>query len=186
MTAHLTISAELFADLMDGLAERGQNRRESGAFLLTARVHPEDELPQPITAIAYYDDLDPDCLTGGIDFHSIGYTELQKLCRRDGLRVAGDIHTHPAHRVQQSRIDASHPMVARDGHVALIAPNFAHGVTQGSQLGAHLRHGGRWISFYGERAAELVHVPRPCPATERTPWWRRLLTRLGIHRQETR
>jgi hypothetical protein len=180
VTARLTITPQLFATLVDGLAERGQGHRESGAFLLTARDHPEDELPQPLTEIAFYDDLDPGCLTGRIDFHPIGYTALQTLCRRAGLRVVADIHTHPAHRVQQSRIDADHPMVALDGHVALIAPNFAAGVIEVSQLGVHLRADGAWTSFYAECAADLVFVPQPIPAAGRTLWWRRLLSRFSF------
>jgi hypothetical protein len=187
VTARLEIEPKLFTALVVGLAERGQGRRESGAFLLTDRGHPEDQLPQPVTEIAFYDDLDSDCLTGGIDFHAVGYTALQNLCRRDRLQVAGDIHTHPAQRVQQSRIDAEHPMVARDGHVALIAPRFAAGVTDVSQIGVHVRADGGWTSFYGDRVAEVVLVGTR-PGSGSASWWRRLLARLPIwHRlQETR
>jgi hypothetical protein len=186
VTARLTIEPELFTALVAGLTERGQGHRESGAFLLTDRAHPEDQLPQPVTRIAFYDDLDPHCLTGGIDFHAVGYTALQNLCRTDGLRVAGDVHTHPVDRVQQSRIDAEHPMVARDGHVALIAPRFATEVTDVSQIGVHVRADGGWTSFYGDRAAEVVLIGTR--AGRSTSWWRRLLARLPIwHRhQETR
>ncbi|GAA5202005.1 hypothetical protein GCM10023322_83020 [Rugosimonospora acidiphila] len=185
MTARLTIEPRLFAALVKGLAERGQGHRESGAFLLADRAHPEDQLPQLVTTIAFYDDLDPLCLTGGIDFHAVGYTALQNLCRRDGLRVAGDIHTHPVDRVQQSRVDAEHPMVARDGHVALIAPRFAAEVTDVCQIGVHVRAYGGWTSFYGDRAAEVVLVGTRAGGSA---WWRRLLARLLIwHRhQETR
>lgn len=188
MTARVTIPPQLFTTLISGLAERGRGHRESGAFLLTGSDHPLDELPQPVTAIAFYDDLDPGCLTGRIDFHSVGYVALQQLCRRDGLRVVADIHTHPADRVQQSRIDADHPMVALDGHVALIAPNFAAGVTDVSQLGVHLRADGAWTSHYADRAAGLVLVPQPIPAVGPAPWWRRLLSRLPFRHpsQETR
>jgi hypothetical protein len=49
VTARLTIEARLFTTLVTGLAERGQGRRESGAFLLTDRAHPEGRLPQPVT-----------------------------------------------------------------------------------------------------------------------------------------
>jgi hypothetical protein len=186
VTARLTIEPEVFAALVAGLAERGQGRRESGAFLLTDRTHPEGELPQPVTRIAFYDDLDPRCLTGGIDFHAVGYTALQSLCRRDGLRVVGDIHTHPADRVQQSRIDAGHPMVARDGHVALIAPRYAAEVTDMSQLGVHVRADGGWTSYYGSRAAEVVLTSTG--AGRGASWWRRLLawSLIRFRREETR
>ncbi|MFC7279216.1 hypothetical protein ACFQS1_35090 [Paractinoplanes rhizophilus] len=181
MTARLTIEPQLFATLIAGLTERGRGNRESGAFLLTDRSHPSGQLPQPVTAIAFYDDLDPLCLTGAITFSAAGYTALLERCRRDGLRVVGDIHTHPHHHVRQSPIDAAHPMVALDGHVALIAPHYGAGVTGVAQLGVHLRVDGRWASFYGQRAEHFFHMPRP--AVGRAPWWRRLLSHLRPRRR---
>jgi hypothetical protein len=177
-TVRLTIEAALLREL----AERGQGRREAGAFLLTDRAHPADQLPQPVTAVAFYDDLDPDCLTGGISFGAAGYTALNALCRADARRVIGDIHTHPYQHVQQSSIDASHPMVALDGHVALIAPYYAIGVTDVSQLGVHVRDDGQWASFYGEQAFAVILVRPDRPVAARAPWWRRLLPRLRLHR----
>jgi hypothetical protein len=91
------------------------------------------------------------------------------------------------YRVQQSRIDAEHPMAAGDGHVALIAPSFAAGVTGMSQIGVHLRADGGWTSFYGDRATEVVLVDTR-PAGGSASWWRLLLARPPIRhrRQETR
>jgi hypothetical protein len=77
-------------------------------------------------------------------------------------------------------------MVARDGHVALIAPRFAAGVTDVSQIGVHLRAGNDWTSFYGDRAAQIVVIGTH--AARSASWWRRSLARLPLrHRhQETR
>ncbi|MEU5281718.1 hypothetical protein AB0G87_35520 [Streptomyces asoensis] len=156
--ARLVFDAAVFRGMVRELAIRGAGRRESGAFLLTDRDHPADRLPQPVTAIAYYDDLDPGCLTGAIKFGANGYTALAARCRRDQLRVVGDIHTHPSDRVAQSRTDATNPMIALDGHVALIAPRFATGVTDAQVLGVHVRESGDWYSSFGPQSAALVRI----------------------------
>jgi hypothetical protein len=183
-TARLILDDALLQGLLRELAERGQGRRESGAFLLTDRAHPADGLPQPVTATAFYDDLDPACLAGAIDFGAAGYSALNALCRADARRVIADIHTHPYRHVRQSAIDAAHPMVAVDGHVALIAPHYAVGVTDVAQLGVHVRNDGHWLSFYGDEATVVVVVRAHRPIVARAPWWRRLLLRLCPHRSQ--
>ena len=174
--ARLSMEPAMFGGLLHELARRGEGRRESGAFLLADRGG-SAQLPQPVISVAFYDDLDPDCLTGRIDFGAVGYSALNALCRRHGLRVVADIHTHPYRSTRQSTIDATHPMVALDGHLALIAPYFAVGVTDVAQLGVHLRGGGRWTSYYGRQAAAMIDVRLPVPAL----WWRRLRPRLRRH-----
>ena len=92
----LTMDTSLFTPLAGELARRGTGERETGAFLLARAGHPRDGSRRPqVVSVAYYDDLDPGCLTGGITFTADGYTALATLCRRDGLQVAADIHTHP-------------------------------------------------------------------------------------------
>jgi hypothetical protein len=165
----LTIGAVLFGTLMEELARRGAGSRESGAFLLghasTGRaVGTEDAWPV-VTAVAFYDDLDPACLTGGITFSADGYTALGILCRRSGVRVVGDIHTHPGRWVGQSGIDATHPMVALPGHIALIAPWYARGPADASHLGAHVFVGaGQWTSHLDNDVASVLRVAKaPVP-----------------------
>ncbi len=156
----LVISAGLFARLVHELARRGGGVRESGAFLLSqsAGSTPAENMAQAVTAIAFYDDLDPACLTGGITFSADGYTALGVICR-DGLRVVADIHTHPASWVDQSRIDAAHPMVALPGHIALIAPRYAKQPVAISDLGAHVFGGtGQWTSHFGRDVYRVLHV----------------------------
>jgi hypothetical protein len=178
-TARLRIDQHVLRDLLAELARRGQGRRESGAFLLTNRDHRADLLPQPITDTVLYDDLDPACLTGGITFHASGYTALNAHCRRNGLRVVADIHTHPGQWVGQSRIDATHPMAALDGHVALIAPRYGAGVSGITELGVHLRVNGTWISYYGANTAAILEVEHGKPASE--TWWQRIWSWLRRH-----
>jgi hypothetical protein len=137
--APLIISRQLHRHLMAELARRGDGQRESGAFLLG----PAES--RRITTVAFYDDLDPTSLTGGIQLHAAGYTRLNILCRATSLQVFADIHTHPGDHTQQSGVDARNPMVAIAGHVALIAPDFARGPKRLHRLGAHTYLGsGRW------------------------------------------
>lgn len=148
------IEQHTFLRLLRELEDRGQHRREAGAFLLGPE--PDHE----VTRVAYYDDLDPECLTGGITFHSSGYTRLNRLCRDYHVRVIADIHLHPGPGVQQSHTDAAHPMVARTGHLALIAPRFGQDVTRAEHLGAHLKAADGWHSFLPSEVANIF-VVRP-------------------------
>jgi proteasome lid subunit RPN8/RPN11 len=110
-----------------------------------------------VTAIAYYSDLDPHSLTGGIDFHADGYTKLAKICDEQELIVVADIHTHPL-TAGQSRIDRQHPMIAIRGHIALISPNYAQGRVGLEDLSAYLYQGnGDWEHA---RTVELIRHPR--------------------------
>lgn len=160
----LKIDTALFAEMIGELARRGGGTREAGAFLLTragsgSGPASQDGGWQAITAIAYYDDLDPSCLTGTITFTADGYTALAALCRRDGLQIAADIHTHPGPSVRQSRTDATHPMAALPGHVALIVPWFAQGVVKAGDLGAHHYQGdGQWTSRYDMGVDDVLRV----------------------------
>jgi len=178
----LTLDKSLFTELAGELARRGRGERETGAFLLARAGRTRDGSRRPrAVAVVYYDDLDPGCLTGGIAFTADGYTALAALCRRDGLRVAADIHTHPLRDVRQSLTDAAHPMRALPGHIALIAPRYARGVTSPADLGVHvLQAGGQWQSAYGRDAACIVRLTSAGPAASRlqaVTRWLRSLTR---------
>lgn len=179
----LGMTRELFETVMKELEVRGAGVRESGAFLLTPTepgVDHDPEWPQ-VTAVAYYDDLDPSSLTGGITFNGIGYTALNALCRLDRLRVVGDIHTHPREWVAQSTIDAAHPMVALPGHVALIAPNFARAPLDPSELGVHIFRAPGWDSYFGVDGAVGLRITDRSATREPTrpqrvmAWLRRLV-----------
>jgi proteasome lid subunit RPN8/RPN11 len=162
----LAFNRSLWDGLIAELADRGQGRRESGAFLL-GRV--DGELTRLVDAI-YYDDLDPHCLTGGISLASWAYGPLWQICEQIGLGVVADVHTHPGSSVGQSSIDRAHPMISMAGHVALIIPNFARGVITPRDVGVHDYLGeGRWKSHHGDDAAErfLVHDDKP------QRWWQR-------------
>jgi hypothetical protein len=104
------------------LRKRGYGERESGAFLLgecdSGRA----------TQFICYDDLDKAALLSGIiTVHARGFARLWDICQEQNLRVLADIHTHPSNWTGQSESDRTHPMVAQEGHIAIILPNYARG-----------------------------------------------------------
>lgn len=145
-----------WADLLDELARRGAGVREAGAFLLAAR-HGD---PRVVKTAMFFDDLDPDCLRGGIALDGRAFSRLYDLCRRDRLAIIGDVHTHPGPGVEQSSIDAANPMVARAGHVALIVPHLAQHRPTPQTVGVHQYDGVGWTSWFGHEAARRVFVRR--------------------------
>lgn len=149
----LVIPRRLYRALCDELARRGRGRRESGAFLLASTRGPSNR----IVDVAYYDDLDPDSLTGAISFHTIGYSALADRCARDQLTVVADVHTHPRGQVYQSDTDQAHPMVAIAGHTALIMPCYGAGQPTLRQLGVHVFGGaGRWDTTRGRASRTRI------------------------------
>ena len=91
---------------------------------------------------------------------SIAFTRLARLCRERALAVGGDIHTHPGDWVSQSETDQAYPMIAREGHVAIIAPRFALGAREPGALGVHVYGGesGTWTAHLGAEAAKQIRL----------------------------
>ncbi len=78
--------------MISELARRGQGRRESGAFLLADRDGP----PTTVTRVVYLDDLDPNCLTGGISFDGLAYSKLWDICDAEKRRATSTPIRPPA------------------------------------------------------------------------------------------
>lgn len=155
--AWLRFQPDTWREMIEELHRRGDERRESGAFLLGG----SGSDPQLVTRVVYLDDIDPDCLVGNIHLHGEAYGKLWDICEEVGLRVLGDIHTHPGDWVGQSPTDRDNPMVARHGHVALIAPNFGSGAIRTQNIGVHQYLGAEgWRSHFGREARRLVYVGR--------------------------
>jgi proteasome lid subunit RPN8/RPN11 len=151
----LSCSSRLWCEGMLELRRRGNNRRESGAFLLGTR----NGQRRSITRFVFYDDLDPHCLdTGIVVFDGSGYGPLWKLCRETQLGVLADIHTHGG-RAIQSLLDRDNPMIAQPGHVALIAPHFAERVCKPIELGIYEYVGEHlWENMSGSAADRYFYI----------------------------
>lgn len=140
--------------LVAELGRRGRGSRESGAFLLGER-HGDR---RTVTLVVYLDDLDPNCLTGGISFDGLAYSKLWDICDAEQKIVIGDVHTHPGRGVHQSAIDAANPMLAREGHVALIVPDFATRRVTADEVGVHRYDGQGWTTWTGADAAHRLFI----------------------------
>ena len=150
--APFKMSRRRWRSFLGELQRRGGGRRESGAFLLASNTG--DRVEQ----VVYYDDLDAYCLTGGISFSTTGFTALWRICEERALRVVADVHTHPSTWVQQSEIDATNPMLARVGHVAMIVPSYGHALRV-EECGVHIYLGSRrWIAVPAGEGSAVVEI----------------------------
>jgi hypothetical protein len=145
----LSCSSGLWNRLLAALRERGGGRHESGAFLLGLR-DPAGRVR--IHDFVLYDDLDPLSLASGIvRFDGRYFSDLWGVCERRGLEVVADVHTHPGGS-WQSASDQAHPMIARDGHIAMIVPDYARRGVRRSAVGVYRYRGsGRWDSVPAAR-----------------------------------
>ena len=155
--ALLRIRHKDWVGLVRELGRRGGGRREAGAFLLGTRAGDR----RTVAKVVYLDDLDPNCLQGNIHFDGRAYSKLWDLCEAENLVVIGDVHTHGREWVNQSGIDAANPMVARDGHVALILPHLATKPVAPAEVGVHQYRGADgWTTWTGPDAAARLFVRR--------------------------
>jgi len=117
----LVCHKKLWDHILTELARRGEQRHESGVFLLGVNRGLYREVQDAI----FYDDLDPDAYSSGVCvLHGGAFAKLWAACREKKMTVVADAHTHPAGAFQSSS-DKANPMVARPGHIAIIVPNFA-------------------------------------------------------------
>lgn len=133
----LRIPIWLWIKLVWALRRVGENKRESGAFLLAK------EGSNTVKEFILYTDLDPQSLDSGIVIFGVnGYRKLWKYCAKNGLQVAADVHTHPGPNTGQSYADMTHPMVRKEGHRALIIPSYAQqGWYKLTNISAYLYNG---------------------------------------------
>jgi proteasome lid subunit RPN8/RPN11 len=127
----LFIAAPLWRTLLSELHRRTEGRHESGAFLLGTKADDHREVQQ----VVYYDQLDPRAYSSGVVIlHADSFGPLWDMCRARNLSVVADIHLHPR-QAWQSEADRTNPMIARAGHLALIAPWFARPPVSLASLG---------------------------------------------------
>lgn len=146
----LSCSSKFWKEGVAQLRRRAEGYHESGAFLLGTN----DGDRRRIEKFAYYDDLDPHSIDSGIViFDGSGYGPLWEMCRSEGLTVVADIHVHPS-VARQSPSDRANPMIAKKGHIALIAPDFAAGDCLPHSLGVYEYEGDHNWSFRSGAGAE--------------------------------
>lgn len=150
----IRIGPDRWVALLAELDRRGERRHEAGAFLLGTR---EGDF-RDVQDIVFYDDLDPEAYGSGVCIlRAPAFAALWSMCRARGLTVVGDVHTHPGGAFQ-SEADRMNPMVAREGHIAIIVPNFATGSPATARLGVFEYRGDHaWIDHSGTSARRFIH-----------------------------
>jgi hypothetical protein len=152
----LSCSGFVWRRLVQGLRERGRDgRRESGAFLLGRRRNGRAR----ICTYVLYDDLDPRCLdTGIVRFDGRHFGALWDRCKKLGMVVVADVHTHPVGPLQ-SDSDQAHPMITSAGHIALILPRFAAAPLRRSEIGIYRYQGaGQWHSIPPDQRRRFLFI----------------------------
>jgi len=122
-------------------------RQESGAFLLGRS---EDDIKR-ILEFVFYDDIDPNALKSGIvHFSGNKFPILWKICRARGYVVVADVHVHP-YGYQQSPSDQENPVIPRQGHYAIIIPNYACSKISPGGIGLYEYMGNeKWVTHTHE------------------------------------
>jgi proteasome lid subunit RPN8/RPN11 len=151
----LSCSISLWHYCLAELKRRGEGYHESGAFMLGY----SNKNRRVVVDFVFYDDIDPGSLDSGIvEIQAAAFGKLWQICRDRGLEVVGDIHTHPG-RPWQSDTDRRNPMVAIQGHIAVIVPNFALHKVKTSELGIYQYLGNhRWQSYLNDSATKFFYV----------------------------
>ena len=155
MQNQLVIKRRLWESLTSHLRRQGQGVRESGAFLLGSIISNQrqiqDFLPyERLQADALHDDY--------VALNSTSFAKLWAQCRAKTLSVVGDVHTH-RFGPQQSISDKANPMIARQGHMAIIIPRFAQGIVRPVDLGVHNYCGShQWSSVFGDDVNQQFSV----------------------------
>lgn len=152
----LSCSWLLWHRLLAKLRQRGRyGKNESGAFLLGKRRAGRVRIVQ----FVLYDDLDPNCLkTGIVRFDGRYFGTLWDICKRRGVSVVADVHTHPE-GPEQSDSDRANPMISIPGHIAIIVPHFAAPPVRRQRLGIYQYQGSkRWTVVPMENPCTFLHI----------------------------
>ena len=99
---------------------KGEDKRESGAFLLGKKGS------RKVCHYVCYDELYEDAFRSGcIVLERMAWVRLWDICLKNEMQVLADIHTHPLEWTGQSSSDMQNPMISQLGHIAMIAPCYA-------------------------------------------------------------
>jgi hypothetical protein len=151
----LEVPRALWAELIEHLGIQGAGVRESGAFLLGHKT----DARRMMTRFLPYESLQADALHDDyVSLTAASFAKLWSICRADGISVVADIHTHRLGS-SQSHSDRTNPMVALQGHIALIVPRFAQGRVRFQDLGMYVYKGDHaWVAYSGSDVGHLLRL----------------------------
>jgi len=150
----LVCRQRLWHSILLDLRKRGLGHRESGGFLLGRRT----ENSRSIEAFIPYDAIDPNALQGYIVFDGSKMDQVWQECRKLGLQVVADVHTHPSGFVGQSNMDQENPMLPERGHIAIIIPNFAAQLSMPGEIGIYEYRGRDGWADHSAKATKFFKI----------------------------
>ena len=138
---------------MAELCRRAEGRHESGCFLLGREVAGK----RIALAAVYYDELDPSAYASWVCvLRAASFAKLWKICREKDFDVVADIHTHVSSAFQ-SEADRTNPMLAKRGHIAMIAPRMGCGATP-AKLSIFEYLGGHEWKDHSSKASRYFYI----------------------------
>jgi hypothetical protein len=152
----LSCPRPLWRKIVHELDRRGGRRHEAGAFLVGSTL-PDGR--RAITGAIYYDELDPTAYASGVCvLHGDAFAKLWAMCRERSCAVVADVHTHSGAGFQ-SHSDETNPMVARDGHIAIILPDFARWPIVQNRMGIYEYRGDhKWTDQSPKRTPSFFYT----------------------------
>lgn len=162
MSRRLEVPDQLWKDTWLGLAERGDARREAACVWAGTR----SEQVERAEAVIFLDDLPG--VVGRPYQHRTSRSAVSLMLatvRRMGLRIVGDLHTHPSSWVDMSIVDRAHPIEFRVGLIAIVIPHFAALPVDIASVGVHEYAGdGEWTTLEASDVARrVVILPKDPP-----------------------
>lgn len=156
MSRRLYVPEPLWRMTWSGLAARGEGLRETACVWGGTR----EGSTERAEAVVFLDDLPG--VVGQALQHRTSRAAVNLLLadvRRMGLRIVGDVHTHPADWVDLSITDRVHPIEFRVGLIAIVIPNFACGPPDVATTGIHEYVGdGEWKWIPSDEAHRRVII----------------------------
>jgi len=151
----LHFTPNLWRELTGELNRRTEDVHESGAFLLGRKWGDG----RSVHSVVYYDDLDPQAYESGVCIlHADAFAMLWDRCAELNLSVVADVHVH-AWSAGQSLSDRENPMIARQGHLALILPLLARLPVRRWAVGIYEYLGDhRWRAHGGCHASRILKI----------------------------
>jgi proteasome lid subunit RPN8/RPN11 len=148
-------SKALWSRIATELCRRAEGRHESGCFLLGR----QDGTHRHVVEAVYYDELHPEVYASGVCIlRGDSFGKLWKICRAKDLDVVADVHTHMGGAFQ-SEADRTNPMIAKRGHIAMIAPEMGCSATPAKLAVYEYQGGHQWIDHSSE-ARQFFYVGR--------------------------
>jgi hypothetical protein len=153
----LVCSRQTWNRILVELERRGHGCHEAGVFLLGCEQNGRREVRDAV----FYDELDPEAYSTGVCvLYGDAFAKLWSLCREKQMTVVADAHTHPEGAFQ-SLSDKANPMVAQQGHIAIIIPQFARFPVQALRIGIYEYRGQHdWMDRSPRKAPGYFYTGR--------------------------